>query len=214
MLIGAVLIVAVLVALLERRDESTPSRTTVADGTTIRMVGRPVLFRFIGPQPSRVGGVETPRLSYTIIFRLNRDAKQLGDPDPRDVDPRVSATSRGDYKLANDIIFAADAPIFTLGRRSTKHCFHGVLPDGEYPDLDRLPAGASVRFVAQPLTASSGGKKLGQRFVTRPRIMLTDIGFRRRSARRALARLGCLTSALQEYGHPSQLRDGSSPEAP
>jgi hypothetical protein len=174
-------------------DEPNHARTDAADTTSsqrTRLVGEPVLLRFTGPGAY---------VKYTIIFRLSRDPKRRRAQDPRDQNPRLSATSRGNYKLAKDIIFAADAPIFVLGQGSAKHCFHGVLPSGRYADLDRRPQGSAVRFVAQPLDFIAGADKLGRRYVTKPLLLRTDMQITGRAARQALRRLGCLANALQEY---------------
>jgi len=156
-----------------------------------RLIGEPILLRFVGARAY---------VSYTVIFRLSRDPKRPGAPDPRNTDPRVSSTSRGDYKLDRGLIFATDVPILVLGRRSATHCFHGVLPSGSYPSLDRRAAGSTARFVVQPLDLVAGKDKLGTRFVTRAKIHETDIQIQEPAARRALGRLGCFRNALQEYG--------------
>lgn len=174
-------------------DDPNDARTGAIDTTSsqrTRLVGKPVLLRFTGPGAY---------VKYTVIFRLSRDPKRRGAKDPRDQDPFLSATSRGNYKLAKDIIFATDVPIFVLGQRSSKHCFHGVLPLGRYADLDRRPQGSAVRFVAQPLDFIAGADKLGRRYVTNPRLLHTDMQITGRAARQALRRLGCLANAIQEY---------------
>lgn len=189
----AVIIASVLAIVAAGNDEPNHARTGAVDTTSsqrTRLVGEPVLLRFTGPGAY---------VKYTVIFRLSRDPKRRGAQDPRDQNPRLSATSRGNYKLAKDIIFAADAPIFVLGQGSSKHCFHGVLPLGRYADLDRRPQGSAVRFVAQPLDFIAGADKLGRRYVTNPRLLHTDMQITGRAARQALRRLGCLANALQEY---------------
>jgi len=193
--------VGIIVVLGKERDSATSREriaTTPGRPASTRMVGQPLLFRFVGHQSTRQGNVIIPRLAYVVIFRLNRDPKRPGTT--RDKIPFGSGTSRGNYELAQDIVFATDAPIFTLGQRNSKHCFYGVLPHGVYPSLDDRPVGRPVRFSAQPLTPSSSGDYvLGRQFVSYPRIMGSDISFKRRAARRALAGLGCLERAHQQF---------------
>lgn len=188
-------------ATLDRLKTSQgPASKAQSASSSTRLVGEPLLFRYVGHQPTRRGNFIISRQAYTVIFRLSRDPKPPGST-PGDV-PRGSGTSRGSYKLAMNEIFFADAPIFTLGPSTPEHCFEARVPAGQYPDLDPLKIGERSRFELQPLTPTGqgGGTKLGRRYVTHPQLRATDIAFSRRTARHALAQLGCLKSALKAHG--------------
>jgi hypothetical protein len=196
--------VALMVALRDPARSPYPPRPT-KPGTSLRgpatkLLGGPLLFRFAGRQPGKVGNVVIPKWSYIVILRLSRDPKPHLNSDAHDLPPGV-LSSRGNYTLAKTITFSGQGGFATLGRaRATTHCFFGVIPAGRIPVLDRVPVGGQVSFAFQALTPQiNGSSRLGKRHVTHPVMLTTDIGLTRNGARRRLARIGCGPAVAQQF---------------